>query len=204
MTAYFPRQVPVLMQVLDHELPHLRGESATHPIEPPWGALAALLLLAGRSQPRRRVLPAHLVGDKDPVARWTFGRITLLGDAAHPMYPRGSNGSAHALIDGRVLSEQLAALCAAGGTDLRPALHAYEALRRPVTERVVLTNRSMPPDFINIRVDELSGGRPFRHIDDLISQDELRRLSDQYKQVAGFSLEALRAGEPPVPPPAHV
>ena len=98
----------------------------------------------------------------------------------------------------------VASALSAGGTDLRPALHAYEALRRPVTERVVLTNRSMPPDFINIRVDELSGGRPFRHIDDLISQDELRRLSDQYKQVAGFSLEALRAGEPPVPPPAHV
>lgn len=143
-----------------------------------------------------RILEYPMV-DKDPVACWTFGRVTLLGDAAHPMYPRGSNGSAQALIDGRVLAEQLAARRAAGASDLRPALHAYEAERRPATERVVLTNRSMPPDFINIKVDELSGGKPFRHIDDLISQDELRRLSEQYKQVAGFSLEALRASGPP-------
>ena len=56
----------------------------------------------------------------------------------------------------------------------------------------VQTNRSMPPDFINIRVDELSGDKPFRHIDDLISQAELREVSDSYKRVAGFSLEALK------------
>jgi len=61
----------------------------------------------------------------------------------------------------------------------------------------VQTNRTVPPDAIIMKADELSGGKPFRHIDDLISQDELRRLSEQYKQVAGFSLEALRAGEPP-------
>ena len=55
------------------------------------------------------------------------------------------------------------------------------------------TNRTVPPDFINIKVDELSGGKPFQgSVDDLISQDELRRISDDYKQVAGFSLEALR------------
>jgi 2-polyprenyl-6-methoxyphenol hydroxylase-like FAD-dependent oxidoreductase len=125
--------------------------------------------------------------DRDPVPRWTFGRVTLLGDAAHPMYPRGSNGSAQAIIDGRVLAEQLA-----GGADPTAALAAYEKLRLAPTARIVETNRSMPPDFINIKVDELSGGKPFRHIDDLISQEELRRLSDEYKRIAGFALEQTR------------
>ena len=125
--------------------------------------------------------------DRDPVPRWTFGRVTLLGDAAHPMYPRGSNGSAQAIIDGRVLAEQLAS-----GADPATALAAYESLRLATTARIVETNRSMPPDFINIKVDELSGGKPFRHIDDLISQDELRRLSDEYKRIAGFALDQTR------------
>jgi hypothetical protein len=70
-------------------------------------------------------------------------------------------------------------------------LHRYEAVRRPLTTKVVLTNRSTPPDFINIKVDELTQGQPFRHIDDVISQAELRQISDDYKKIAGFSLEAL-------------
>ena len=78
--------------------------------------------------------------DKDPVAQWTFGRVTLLGDAAHPMYPRGSNGSAQAIIDGRVLAAQLA-LAQLSGNGMRSALLAYEALRRPPTSKIVLTNR---------------------------------------------------------------
>ena len=57
---------------------------------------------------------------------------------------------------------------------------------------MVRTNRSVPPDFIIMKADELSGGKPFRHIDDLISQDELRGISDNYKAIAGFSLEALK------------
>lgn len=122
--------------------------------------------------------------DRDPVGRWTFGRVTLLGDAAHPMYPRGSNGSAQAIIDARVLAEQLAK-----GQDAAAALAAYEQLRLQPTARVVQTNRTMPPDFIIMKADELSRGQPFRHIDDLISQDELRRMSDEYKRIAGFALD---------------
>lgn len=127
--------------------------------------------------------------DKDPIPQWTFGRITLLGDAAHPMYPRGSNGSAQALVDARTLADELARIPA--GDDLAPALYRYEAVRMPLTAKVVLTNRSTPPDFINIKVDELTQGRPFRHIDDVISQDALRKISDDYKKIAGFSLDAL-------------
>ncbi len=149
----------------------------------PWLDVAALIANA------EQILEYPMV-DKDPVPQWTFGRVTLLGDAAHPMYPRGSNGSAQALIDGRTLAEQLAS---AGG-DGRAALLAYEKLRLPPTANIVLTNRSVPPDFINIKVDELSGGKPFSNIDDLISQQELREISEHYKKVAGFSLEAAKAG----------
>ncbi len=121
--------------------------------------------------------------DKDPVDQWSFGRVTLLGDAAHPMYPRGSNGSAQAMRDARVLADLLAA---DPQGDPLALLAAYEASRLPATSQVVLTNRSTPPDFIIMKADELSGGQPFGHIDELISQDELRAIARHYEQVAGF------------------
>ena len=116
--------------------------------------------------------------------------MTFLGDAAHPMYPRGSNGSAQALIDARTMADELASF--SEGEDPLPALQRYESVRRPLANKVVQTNRSTPPDFINIKVDELTQGKPFRHIDDVISQEELRKISDDYKKIAGFSLEALK------------
>ena len=127
--------------------------------------------------------------DKDPVPQWTFGRITLAGDAAHPMYPRGSNGSAQALIDARTLADLLAQQ-----SDPRDAFAEYEALRRPATSEIVRTNRTSPPDVINLRVEELVGDRPFDNLEDYITQDDLRELSDRYKRIAGFSIEdAVRA-----------
>jgi 2-polyprenyl-6-methoxyphenol hydroxylase-like FAD-dependent oxidoreductase len=125
--------------------------------------------------------------DKDPIDQWTFGRVTLIGDSAHPMYPRGSNGSAQGLIDARVLADQIQML----GVQDAKALHAYENIRRPLTSKVVQTNRTTPPDFINIKVDELTGGQPFKHIDDVISQAELQKISDDYKKIAGFSLNQV-------------
>jgi 2-polyprenyl-6-methoxyphenol hydroxylase-like FAD-dependent oxidoreductase len=125
--------------------------------------------------------------DKDPIDRWTFGRVTLAGDAAHPMYPRGSNGSAQAAIDARVLAD-----CLQQAGDPLEALRAYEEERRPATARVVRTNREFPPDFINIKVEELVGDRPFDNLDDYITQDELRALSDNYKKTAGFALASER------------
>ncbi len=121
--------------------------------------------------------------DKDPVTQWTFDRVTLAGDAAHPMYPRGSNGAAQAAIDARVLADLLA-----GSESVPAALRAYEAARLEPANHVVRTNREQPPDFINIKVEELVGDRPFEKLDDYISQDELRALSENYKRVAGFSL----------------
>ena len=124
--------------------------------------------------------------DKDPVDRWTFGRVTFAGDAAHPMYPRGSNGSAQALIDVRILSELLAA-----SEDPRTAFAAYEAERRPTTAHIVRTNRTSPPDIINLKVEELVGDRPYDKLENYVTQEELRQLSDQYKTIAGFSVESL-------------
>src|SRR5690242_1928422 len=126
--------------------------------------------------------------DKDPIARWTFDRVTLAGDAAHPMYPRGSNGAAQGAIDARVLTE-----CLLANADPRAALSAYEAERAPATAKVVRTNREHPPDFINIKVEELVGDKPFERLDDYITQDELRALSENYKRIAGFSLADVTA-----------
>jgi len=128
--------------------------------------------------------------DKDPLSRWTFGRVTLAGDAAHPMYPRGSNGAAQAAIDARTLADLLAK-----HGDARDALKAYEAARLEPTAKVVRTNREFPPDFINIKVEELVGDRPFDNLDDYITQDELRALSENYKKVSGFSVsDVAQAG----------
>ncbi|HEY0569781.1 MAG TPA: flavin-dependent oxidoreductase, partial [Xanthobacteraceae bacterium] len=81
--------------------------------------------------------------DQDPLPRWSFGRLTLLGDAAHPMYPRGANGSAQAILDCRALSDALKV-----NADPVVALKAYEAKRLPETSKVVLANRNAPPDAI--------------------------------------------------------
>jgi 5-methylphenazine-1-carboxylate 1-monooxygenase len=122
--------------------------------------------------------------DKDPIARWTFGRITFAGDAAHPMYPRGSNGAAQALIDARTLADLLGRQ-----SDAMQALAEYETRRRETTAKIVRTNREHPPDFINIRVEELTGDKPYDDLDKFITQDELRALSDGYKRIAGFAVE---------------
>lgn len=127
--------------------------------------------------------------DQDPLPRWSFGRITLLGDAAHPMLPRGSNGAGQAILDCRALTE-----CLADTRDPVAALKAYEARRLPLTTEVVLTNRRNPPDAILREVFLRTGDRPFAAIDQVISQAELAALSDGYKRVAGYDKEKLRAG----------
>jgi 2-polyprenyl-6-methoxyphenol hydroxylase-like FAD-dependent oxidoreductase len=124
--------------------------------------------------------------DQDPLPRWTFGRVTLLGDAAHPMVPRGSNGAGQAILDARALTAALLA------HEPAAALAVYEKQRLEATTRIVLTNRSNPPDAILREVFLRSKDKPFRAIEDVISLDELRALSDGYKQIAGYSVDALR------------
>ena len=129
--------------------------------------------------------------DRDPLPRWSFGRVTLLGDAAHPMVPRGSNGAGQAILDARALTDLLTA-----HDDVAAALAAYEALRLPATSLVVRTNRSTPPDVILKEVHERSGDKPFGHIDDIISRTELATMMNAYKKVAGYDRAALDAGRP--------
>jgi 2-polyprenyl-6-methoxyphenol hydroxylase-like FAD-dependent oxidoreductase len=126
--------------------------------------------------------------DQDPLPRWSFGRLTLLGDAAHPMYPRGANGAAQAILDARSLSDALAA-----HSDAIEALKVYEADRLPKTRDVVLANRRAPPDKILQEVYRRTGDKPFDNIDDVISREEVAALSESYKRVAGFDKETLRA-----------
>ena len=123
--------------------------------------------------------------DYDPVPRWSFGRVTLLGDAAHPMVPRGSNGTGQAILDVRALTAALRQI-----PDPVAALAAYEAQRRDVTARGVLANRSNPPDAILREVFQRTHDQPFADINAVISRAELMALSDGYKQFAGFSNEA--------------
>ena len=125
--------------------------------------------------------------DKDPLPAWSFGRVTLLGDAAHPMVPRGSNGAGQAILDAKVLGD-----CLLKQSDPVAALKSYESHRLQPTSTIVLENRRNPPDAILREVFERTGDRPFAKIDDVISTEELRALTDRYKKVAGYDKAALR------------
>ena len=124
--------------------------------------------------------------DRDPLPRWSFGHLTLMGDAAHPMYPRGSNGAGQAIIDARALADALAAFA-----DVPEALRAYERARREATARIVATNRTTPPDVILKIVHERSGDRPFDRLEDIVSPEELAAVSNNYKKVAGYDRSML-------------
>jgi 2-polyprenyl-6-methoxyphenol hydroxylase-like FAD-dependent oxidoreductase len=126
--------------------------------------------------------------DQDPLPRWSHGRVTLLGDAAHPMYPRGSNGAGQAILDARALTD-----CLARDADPVAALDAYDARRREATAAVVWMNRKNPPDAILREVYLRTGDKPFRHIDDVISAQELVALSEGYKRVTGSDKQTLSA-----------
>jgi 2-polyprenyl-6-methoxyphenol hydroxylase-like FAD-dependent oxidoreductase len=126
--------------------------------------------------------------DQDPLPYWTQGRITLLGDAAHPMMPRGSNGAAQAVID----ATTLARLWASHGGE-PTALAEYERQRLKATGDVVLANRGIAPDAIIRVVEERAGGQRFNKIEDVISHDELVQWQERYRQVAGFSPQALKS-----------
>jgi 2-polyprenyl-6-methoxyphenol hydroxylase-like FAD-dependent oxidoreductase len=125
--------------------------------------------------------------DQDPLPRWSFGRVTLSGDAAHPMVPRGSNGAGQAILDARALTSALLE-----NSDPVAALAAYEKQRLEATTRIVLTNRTNPPDAILREVFQRTNDRPFGKIDEVISRDELVALSEGYKRIAGYSKDALR------------
>lgn len=133
--------------------------------------------------------------DRDPLERWTEGRVTLLGDAAHPMYPIGSNGASQAILDGRTLAYELATR-----PTIDEALEAYEAQRRPATTRIVLANRGNGPEQV-MQLAETRAPGGFAHIHDIISPEELEATAGGYRQIAGFDREALNARPSLSPPP---
>jgi 5-methylphenazine-1-carboxylate 1-monooxygenase len=124
--------------------------------------------------------------DKDPLPAWSFSRVTLLGDAAHPMYPRGSNGAGQAILDAHALAGFLEKTAS-----VPEALKEYERERLGPTAKVVLENRRNPPDAILREIYERTGDRPFADIDSVISAAELKALSERYKQIAGYDKRTL-------------
>ena len=125
------------------------------------------------------------MSDRDPLDQWTFGRVTLLGDAAHPMYPIGSNGASQAILDAEALASALAE-----EPDVMTALTRYNNERVPATARVVLQNRQKGPDQI---MDMMEAAAPFGFDNpyDAIPYEELKSVMDHYRIIAGFDRETL-------------
>lgn len=118
--------------------------------------------------------------DRDPVAWWTQGRVTLLGDAAHPMLPIGANGASQAILDAAALARALT-----GERDVPQALADYEAERRGATATVVLSNRGYGPErVLDIADARLTG--PDDRVEDLITPAEAEDVARTYRAVAGF------------------
>jgi 2-polyprenyl-6-methoxyphenol hydroxylase-like FAD-dependent oxidoreductase len=136
--------------------------------------------------------------DRDPVPTWVDGPVALLGDAAHPMYPTGSNGASQAIVDARVLG---ALMCDHGATPA--ALAAYDARLCGPISRLVLRNRGAGPFGLLNLVDERCGGR-FDNVDDVIPPDERSAFMADYKAAAGFAMETLNRAPATIAPGARV
>lgn len=126
--------------------------------------------------------------DHEPLERWTFGRATLLGDAAHPMRPMGSNAGSQAIRDARAIAEALA-----GTRDIDAALAAYENERRPATTRIVLSNKMSGPERVMQMVEDRAPDG-FNDLHAVISEKELQAVADEYKTIAGFDRDSVNAG----------
>ena len=132
--------------------------------------------------------------DRNPLENWRAGRVSLIGDAAHAMYPIGSNGASQAILDARVLGK---CLVANGPTEA--ALVAYEDERRPATTRIVIANRGNGPDQIMQYVEEVCGGE-FERITDVMSMQELEDHARRYKELVGIDRERLNQRPPFIQP----
>ncbi|WP_425090380.1 flavin-dependent oxidoreductase [Tropicimonas sp. S265A] len=128
--------------------------------------------------------------DRDPLPRWSHGRVTLLGDAAHPMYPIGSNGASQAILDGRYLARALIE-----GSDVKSALARYEADRRETVNALVLANRGDGPDkILDVVAERAPDG--FERIEDVITREELASQATSYKALAGMDVATLNTRPP--------
>ena len=128
------------------------------------------------------------VCDRDPVERWSWGRVTLLGDAAHPMYPVGSNGASQAILDAKALAAHLA-----DDPDPVAALAAYQAERAPATATIVRSNRLGGPERVIDLVDSRAPNG-FTRLADVATEAELRAVIGGYASIAGFATDKSASG----------
>jgi 2-polyprenyl-6-methoxyphenol hydroxylase-like FAD-dependent oxidoreductase len=126
--------------------------------------------------------------DRDPLPRWSFGRVTLLGDAAHPMYPTGANGASQAILDARSLTDHLTA-----GASVTKALAAYDAERRPATAAIVLANRRGGPEGV-IDLVEARASMGFDDLDAVASYAEREAIVRGYASLAGYAQHQMNRG----------
>jgi 2-polyprenyl-6-methoxyphenol hydroxylase-like FAD-dependent oxidoreductase len=123
--------------------------------------------------------------DRDPLPRWTFGRTTLLGDAAHAMYPNGSNGGSQAILDARTLAFHLAT-----APDTDAALAAYEQARRPAMTDLLASTRATGPELV-MQLARERAPEGFADVHDVIPAEELEEVANGYKRAAGFHPSTL-------------
>ena len=138
-----------------------------------------------------RVLEYPMV-DRDPIDCWTDERVTLMGDAAHPTYPVGSNGASQAIVDARIIGASILE----HGVCPR-ALSAFEEKVRPESRKVILANRGSGPDAVMQMVEDRCGG-VFENIEDVIPKEELAAHAARYKSMAGFGIDELNARPPTI------
>jgi 2-polyprenyl-6-methoxyphenol hydroxylase-like FAD-dependent oxidoreductase len=127
--------------------------------------------------------------DRDPLPRWSHGRVTLLGDAAHPMYPVGSNGASQAILDARCLADRLVS-----ADNAMHALWTYEQERLPMTAQIVRMNRKGGPEGVIDAVETLAPDG-FDKIDDVLSHDRRMAIVRSYASTAGFVQSQVNKGK---------
>jgi hypothetical protein len=157
----------------------------------PWLDIPALIRAA-------TVIYEYPMVDRDPLDWWGRGRVTLLGDAAHPMYPIGSNGASQAILDARLLAFELSRT-----VGVASALEAYEQRRRPPTTALVIANRQMGPEQAMVVVEERAPNG-FVNIEDVMSRAELEEITSRYRNIAGFEVASLNARPSWTPAQGHL
>jgi 2-polyprenyl-6-methoxyphenol hydroxylase-like FAD-dependent oxidoreductase len=134
--------------------------------------------------------------DRDPIPRWSFSRVTLIGDAAHPMQPVGAQAGSQAIVDGRVLAASLLAT-----TDPVEALVRYQDQRIEAMNGMIIRNRNLGLEAV-IQMAEERAPDGFARISDVLSQEELETTALSFKQAAGFDVETVNARDSYVEVPA--
>ena len=174
-----------------------RYDHFTHTTSPLWSASIADAICLSFVASRAEYRDAHAIFefpmvDRDPLPRWSHGRVTLLGDAAHPMYPIGSNGASQSIIDGEAIAQELSA-----GDDPEKALRRYEERRLPPMARIVESNRRKGIDVMLDLVEERAP-QGYTDLESVLPAAELERIVGDYKKLAAQDRETLLklAGRP--------